>query len=99
MLQPGFYNMDCMDGMREFPDGYFELAIVDPPYGDGFTEGGGCGGWFEKYKPKQNEGGYWNRFGQRFDRYKMPATQQTDSEKDKAHRNGGAYAEGTGKKS
>ena len=38
MLAPGFYNMDCMDGMREFPDGYFELAIVDPPYGDG---GGG----------------------------------------------------------
>lgn len=33
MLAPGFYNMDCMDGMREFPDGYFELAIVDPPYG------------------------------------------------------------------
>lgn len=27
-----FYNMDCMDGMREFPDKYFELAIVDPPY-------------------------------------------------------------------
>ncbi len=28
------YNMDCMDGMREFPDKYFELAIVDPPYRD-----------------------------------------------------------------
>jgi site-specific DNA-methyltransferase (adenine-specific) len=27
------YNMDCMAGMREFPDKYFELAIVDPPYG------------------------------------------------------------------
>ena len=26
------YNMDCMDGMKEFPDKYFELAIVDPPY-------------------------------------------------------------------
>lgn len=25
--------MDCMDGMKEFPDKYFELAIVDPPYG------------------------------------------------------------------
>ena len=24
---------DCMDVMREFPDGYFDLAIVDPPYG------------------------------------------------------------------
>ena len=33
MLQSGFYNMDCMDGMKQFPDKYFELAIVDPPYG------------------------------------------------------------------
>lgn len=29
------YNMDCMDGMKEFPDKYFELAIVDPPYFSG----------------------------------------------------------------
>lgn len=35
MLDFGFYNMDCMDGMKEFPDKYFDLAIVDPPYGDG----------------------------------------------------------------
>lgn len=35
MLDFGFYNMDCMEGMREFPDKYFELAIVDPPYGVG----------------------------------------------------------------
>lgn len=27
------YNMDCMDGMKQFPDKYFELAVVDPPYG------------------------------------------------------------------
>jgi site-specific DNA-methyltransferase (adenine-specific) len=27
------YNMDCMEGMKLFPDKYFELAIVDPPYG------------------------------------------------------------------
>ena len=26
-------NADCMDMMREFPDGHFSLAIVDPPYG------------------------------------------------------------------
>lgn len=25
--------MDCMKGMKEFPDKYFDLAIVDPPYG------------------------------------------------------------------
>lgn len=23
------YNMDCMQGMKEFPDGFFDLAIVD----------------------------------------------------------------------
>lgn len=39
MLDFGFYNLDCMDGMREFPDAYFDLAIVDPPYG-GVTRGG-----------------------------------------------------------
>ena len=35
MLNFGFYNMDCVDGMKQFPDKYFDLAIVDPPYGDG----------------------------------------------------------------
>ena len=25
--------MDCMEGMKQFPDGFFDLAIVDPPYG------------------------------------------------------------------
>ena len=25
--------MDCMEGMKTFPDNYFDLAIVDPPYG------------------------------------------------------------------
>ena len=34
MLDFGFYNMDCMQGMKEFPDKYFDLAIVDPPYRD-----------------------------------------------------------------
>lgn len=31
----GFYNMDCMEGMKQIPDKYFDLAIVDPPYGIG----------------------------------------------------------------
>lgn len=47
MLDFGFYNMDCMEGMKEFPDGYFDLAIVDPPYGINIDKsdriGGGCG--------------------------------------------------------
>ena len=31
------YNMDCMEGMKQFPDKYFDLAIVDPPYGIGIS--------------------------------------------------------------
>lgn len=74
MLDFGFYNMDCMEGMKQFPDKYFDLAIVDPPYGDGGgtwkrADGSRFGGTFDKYR--KNEGGYWNRFGQRFDRYKQ----------------------------
>jgi site-specific DNA-methyltransferase (adenine-specific) len=26
-------NMDCMDYMKQFPDKFFDLAVVDPPYG------------------------------------------------------------------
>lgn len=29
------YNRDCLEAMKEYPDKYFDLAIVDPPYGDG----------------------------------------------------------------
>lgn len=29
------YNMDCMDLMKQYPDKFFDLAIVDPPYGIG----------------------------------------------------------------
>lgn len=39
MLDFGFYNLDCMVGMKEFPDKYFDLAIVDPVFGD--VTGGG----------------------------------------------------------
>ena len=30
-----FKNIDCMVGMKQYPDKYFDLAIVDPPYGIG----------------------------------------------------------------
>lgn len=29
------YNADCMQIMKQYPDKYFDLAIVDPPYGLG----------------------------------------------------------------
>lgn len=32
------YNLDCMAAMEQIPDKYFQLAIIDPPYGIG--EGG-----------------------------------------------------------
>ena len=75
-----FINGDCMDYLKEFPDNYFSLALVDPPYGGGLGENGGCMGRWAKYhqnaETPENLGGveprqkYWNRFGQRFDRYK-----------------------------
>ena len=40
-MESGFYNMDCMEAMQQFPDGFFDLAIVDPPYGDGGQKIGG----------------------------------------------------------
>lgn len=34
------YNVDCMEYMKNVPDKYFDLAVVDPPYGieKGFQE-------------------------------------------------------------
>lgn len=29
------YLMDCIEGMKQFPDKYFSLAVCDPPYGIG----------------------------------------------------------------
>jgi len=28
-----FINGDCLEAMKEYPDNYFDLSIVDPPYG------------------------------------------------------------------
>jgi site-specific DNA-methyltransferase (adenine-specific) len=33
MKQSNVYLEDCMIGMARYPDNYFDLAIVDPPYG------------------------------------------------------------------
>ena len=29
------YNVDCLPAMELFPDNYFDLAVVDPPYFSG----------------------------------------------------------------
>ena len=38
--------MDCMEAMRSFPDKFFDLAVVDPPYGINITG---------RHKAKQNQ--------------------------------------------
>ena len=48
-------NEDCMELMKRYPDKYFKLAIVDPPYGigDRLVDGGGTNGmikWQEDYR-------------------------------------------------
>jgi site-specific DNA-methyltransferase (adenine-specific) len=30
------FMMDCVSAMKNYPDNYFDLAVVDPPYGIGF---------------------------------------------------------------
>ena len=47
--------MDCVEAMKSYPDNYFELAIVDPPYGinmDGGKIGGDNLGTAQNYKKK-----------------------------------------------
>ena len=63
---------DCMEYLRSLPDNAFDLAVVDPPYGDGnfqtpphkraMSRDGGGGSTVTSDR--------WNRFGARFDRYK-----------------------------
>jgi len=50
-------NRDCMAAMAEFPDKYFELAVVDPPYGlEGrVTEGGNTNSQSRKFRDKYRE--------------------------------------------
>ena len=38
------YNMDCMELLKQTPDKYYELCIVDPPYGIGDKFKGGSSG-------------------------------------------------------
>ena len=60
------YNMDCMEYLKSIPDKFFDLAVVDPPYGGANSEIGGAkdlagcstainrtrGTWEEKYGKK-----------------------------------------------
>jgi site-specific DNA-methyltransferase (adenine-specific) len=51
------FNCDCKDYMLKLPDKFFDLAIVDPPYG-GNVEGSAIertgGSWSSKYQQDNN---------------------------------------------
>lgn len=56
------YNMDCVEGMKHYPDKYFDLVIVDPPYGLDFgsfnrtnTDSSG-----NRYKANKYKNGSWD---------------------------------------
>ena len=52
------FHADCMEIMQQYPDKYFDLAIVDPPYGIGFdgntTANGGIAGERNGFTHKQH---------------------------------------------
>lgn len=55
-----FFNRDCMEGMAEYPDKFFDLAIVDPPYGidisrQSLGDGGGL------YRQQKYKRGNWDK--------------------------------------
>lgn len=91
--------MDCMKGMKGFPDKFFDLAIVDPPYGDGNSSGG-----VQSLLGAVQQVPQWNRFGQRFDRYKQTGVQSAGGVAREGslppgpERTGGTWAEKYGKK-
>jgi len=73
--------MDCMDAMRQFPDKFFDLAIVDPPYGSGGVHSQTVSDSAKDLTVTAQivrGGGYDNS--------------QTDCGKDRVHRTGGTWA-------
>lgn len=60
------YNMDCLEAMRAMPDNAFDLAVVDPPYGDGNAVGlANASQDMKKPPPKLRGGGRHYSFGGR----------------------------------
>ena len=45
------YNMDCLEGMKQIPNGTIDCVITSPPYDDLRQYGGVADGWtFDKSK-------------------------------------------------
>ncbi len=55
-MNSNVYLMDCMEGMAQYPDKWFDLAIVDPPYGIGVNMNLGR----RKGKRKKHEDKLWD---------------------------------------
>lgn len=78
---------DCMEAMKEFPDKFFDLAVVDPPYGGGSqivqVEREGLFGGAADFERRRR-----SRFGGRFDRYHIgsPDRWEVGNEVSDAHR-------------
>jgi len=53
-------NEDCMELMSRYPDKYFELAIVDPPYGKKPTRDNKKGKGFNASKNYDNKADIWD---------------------------------------
>jgi site-specific DNA-methyltransferase (adenine-specific) len=51
------YNVDCIEGMKQYPDKHFDLAIVDPPYGINAESGYGQ----SNNKNIHNKGKVWDK--------------------------------------
>lgn len=94
-----FENRDCMKAMAAFENKYFDLAIVDPPYGDGKGGSGAkrFGGMFNASIQGKPTRGTYNRFGGRIDKY---ATEEppADQEGPELDRTGRGWAKKYGSK-
>jgi site-specific DNA-methyltransferase (adenine-specific) len=56
-----FYNGDCMDLLKQTPDKYYDLCIVDPPYGIGASSGASTNGTMrKKITSGKIKGGDWD---------------------------------------
>ena len=90
------YNVDCMIYMRTLPDNAFDLAVVDPPYGDGggSEEWERFGGRFERYRLNRT-GGATRKYGRKIVTWDIAPDEQYFKELFRVSRNqiiwGGNY--------
>ena len=55
------FHADCMEIMKQYPDKYFDLAIVDPPYGIDIAEKL-ANGWVSKAGGTKFEAKDWDKY-------------------------------------